>query len=65
MSHHTEPEVLASELAASIVGARVGAASGRPNATEGRDAADYYRVILAEVRRGLGLPAREGDGGGE
>jgi hypothetical protein len=57
--------VLASELAASIVGARVGAASGRPNATEGRDVADYYRVILAEVRRGLGLPAREGDGGGE
>ena len=65
MSHHTDHEVLASELTASIVAARVGAAAGRPTGTEGEEAAQYYRAMLTEVRRGLGLPPLSGDGGAE
>ena len=53
----TDLSVLAVDLATRIVTARVGAAAGRPNALEGRDAAAYLREVLAEVRRGLGLPA--------
>jgi hypothetical protein len=52
----TDPDTFAAELAVRIVTARVGAAAGRPNAAEGRDAAAYLRVVLAEVRRSLGLP---------
>jgi hypothetical protein len=46
---------LAMEMAVRIVTARVAAAAGRPNAAEGREAAGYLRVVLDEVRRGLGL----------
>jgi len=46
---------VALEMAVRIVCARVGAAAGRPNAIEGRDAAAYLRVMLDEVRRALGL----------
>jgi hypothetical protein len=47
----------AAELTAQIVAARVGAAAGRPNATEARDAADYIRIVHAEVLRTLGVDA--------
>lgn len=47
----------AAELTAQIVTARVGAAAGRPNATEARDAADYIRIVHAEVLRTLGVDA--------
>ncbi len=50
-----EQEQLAAELATRIVTARVGAAAGRPNAMEGADAAEYFRLILAETRRAVGL----------
>ncbi len=50
-----DPNRVAAELAGQIVAARVGAAAGRPTADEGREAAGYYRVILAETRRALGL----------
>ncbi len=50
-----EQEQMAAELATRIVAARVGAAAGRPNAMEGADAAEYFRLILAETRRALGL----------
>jgi hypothetical protein len=52
-----DPERIAADLATRIVSARVSAAAGRPNVTEGLDAAGYFRVILAETRRALGLPA--------
>lgn len=52
---HDDPQRLAAELAGQIVAARVGAAAGRPTADEGRDAAGYYRIILTETRRALGL----------
>jgi hypothetical protein len=39
----------AAELTAQIVSARVGAAAGRPNATEGRDLADYIRIVNTEA----------------
>lgn len=52
---HDDPERIAAELATRIVSARVGAAAGRPNLTEGQDAAGYFRVILNETRRALGL----------
>jgi hypothetical protein len=59
----TDPDVHAVELAVRIVSARVGAAAGRPNGAEGREAAAYLRVVLDEVRRGLGLPpVPESDG---
>jgi hypothetical protein len=45
----------AAELTAQIVAARVGAAAGRPNAAEARDAADYIRIVHAEVLRTLGV----------
>lgn len=64
MSHHADHEVLASELTAAIVAARVGAAAGRPTGAEGAEAAQYYRAMLVEVRRGLGLPVQE-EGGAE
>src|SRR5262249_30519629 len=51
----TDPDVFAMDLAVRIVSARVGAAAGRPNGAEGREAAAYLRVVLDEVRRGLGL----------
>jgi hypothetical protein len=51
-----DPQRLAAELAGQIVAARVGAAAGRPTFEEGKDAARYYRVILQETRRALGLP---------
>lgn len=50
-----DPHRLAAELAGQIVSARVGAAAGRPSADEARDAASYYRIILIETRRALGL----------
>jgi hypothetical protein len=56
MADQTDPEVLASQLTTTIVAARVGAAAGRPTGAEGEEAAQYYRAMLAEVRRGLGLP---------
>jgi hypothetical protein len=52
----TDPDAYAAELAVRIVSARVSAAAGRPTAAEGREAAAYLRVVLDEVRRGLGLP---------
>jgi hypothetical protein len=60
MAEQTEPEILASQLTTTIVAARVGAAAGRPTGTEGAEAAQYYRAVLDEVRRGLGLPPMEG-----
>jgi len=65
MPHPADHEVLASELTASIVAARVGAAAGRPTGAEGEEAAQYYRAMLIEVRRGLGLPSWSSDGGTE
>jgi hypothetical protein len=50
-----ETQRLAAELAGTIVAARVSAAAGRPTFEEGKDAARYYRVILHETRRALGL----------
>jgi hypothetical protein len=50
-----DADTLAMEMTVRIVAARVGAAAGRPNAGEGREAAAYLRVLLDEVRRGLGL----------
>ncbi len=50
-----ESERLAAELATRIVTARVGAAAGRPNSTEGLETAGYFRVVLRETRRALGL----------
>lgn len=50
-----DPQRLAAELAGQIVAARVGAAAGRPTLEEGKDAAGYYRAILHETRRALGL----------
>ncbi len=64
-----DPQRLAAELAGRIVAARVGAAAGRPNLAEGQDAAGYYRIILRETRRALGLgpivdpPPQESDAG--
>ena len=52
----------AAELTAQIVSARVGAAAGRPNATEGRDLADYIRIVNEEMLRALG-PEPEDDEG--
>jgi hypothetical protein len=52
-----DPDRVAATLAGEIVAARVGAAAGRPNVAEGRDAAGYYRIILDETRRALGLDA--------
>lgn len=51
-----DPERIAAELATQIVASRVTAAAGRPNVTEGLDAAGYFRVILKETRRALALP---------
>lgn len=51
-----DPARIAAELATRIVTARVGAAAGRPNLTEGRDFAGYFRIVLGETRRALGLP---------
>ena len=51
-----DPERIAAELATQIVASRVAAAAGRPNVTEGLDAAGYFRVILKETRRALALP---------
>ncbi len=51
-----DPQRLAAELAAQIVSARVAAAAGRPNAAEGQDLAGYFRIVLRETRRSLGLP---------
>ncbi len=53
---------VAMEMAVRILAARVAAAAGRPNAVEGREAAGYLRVMVDEVRHGLGLgplPRRE------
>ena len=50
-----DPQRLAAELAGQIVAARVGAAAGRPTPEEGKEAAGYYRVVLHETRRALGL----------
>lgn len=65
MTDRTDLDVLASQLSATIVAARVGAAAGRPTGAEGEEAAQYYRAMLAEVRRGLGLPSPSSDGGPE
>ena len=46
---------VAMEMAVRILAARVAAAAGRPNAVEGREAAGYLRVMVDEVRHGLGL----------
>ncbi len=43
----------ATELTATIVAARVGAAAGRPNATEGKDLADYIRIVQREMLAAL------------
>ncbi len=51
-----DPDRLAAELATQIVSARVTAAAGRPNAAEGQDLAGYFRIVLRETRRALGLP---------
>ncbi len=51
-----DPARIAAELATQIVTARVSAAAGRPNVTEGRELAGYFRVVLGETRRALGLP---------
>jgi len=51
-----DPQRLAAELAAQIVSARVGAAAGRPTPVEGQDLAGYFRIILSETRRAVGLP---------
>lgn len=50
------PELLAAQLAAQIASSRVGAAAGRPNAVEGQEFAGYFRIVLRETRRALGLP---------
>ena len=47
-------KVKAAELTAQIVAARVGAAAGRPNATEGRDLAEYFRIVHREVSVAVG-----------
>jgi hypothetical protein len=52
-----ELRVKAAELTAQIVAARVGAAAGRPNATEGKDLADYIRIVQREMLEALGGPA--------
>ena len=54
-------ETVAMEMTVRIMTARVGAAAGRPNAAEAREAAGYLRVLLEEVRRGLGLPPMPDD----
>ena len=54
-----DPARLAAELATQIVTARVSAAAGRPTITEARDLAEYFRVVLGETRRALGLPRIE------
>jgi hypothetical protein len=51
-----DPARIAAELATRIVSARVGAAAGRPNTIEGRELAGYFRTVLGETRRALGLP---------
>lgn len=51
-----DPARLAAELATQIVTGRVAAAAGRPNVTEGRDLSGYFRIVLGETRRALGLP---------
>lgn len=51
-----DPTLLAAELATRIVTSRVGAAAGRPNIAEGRDLSGYFRIVLGETRRALGLP---------
>lgn len=51
-----DPALIAAELATKIVTARVGAAAGRPNVTEARDLSGYFRIVLGETRRALGLP---------
>ena len=58
MSHDLRDR--AAELTAQIVAARVGAAAGRPNATEAGDLADYIRVVQQEMMRALtGEPPTE------
>ncbi|MEW6581766.1 MAG: hypothetical protein AB1416_03295 [Actinomycetota bacterium] len=64
MAAEDDREVLATQLAASVLTSRVGAAAGRPNALEAVDAAAYYRIVLAEIRDGLGLPPRPPADGG-
>jgi hypothetical protein len=51
-----DPARIAAELATQIATSRVGAAAGRPNLVEGREFAGYYRILLGETRRALGLP---------
>jgi len=52
----------AAELTAQIVAARVGAAAGRPNATEGSDLADYIRIVQREMLSALsGEPPSDED----
>jgi hypothetical protein len=51
-----DPARIAAELATQIVTARVGAAAGRPNIIEGQECAGYFRIVLGETRRALGLP---------
>lgn len=60
-------ELRATELAVSVLAARVAAAAGRPTLAEGMEAAAYLRIIRGEIRDGLGLPPREqeGQGGGD
>lgn len=53
---HKDTAALASRLAADVLAARVGAATARPSAGEGREAAAYYRQVFAEIMRGLGTP---------
>lgn len=48
-----ESRARAAELTAQIVAARVAAAAGRPNATEGRDLVEYIRLVHAEMLRAL------------
>lgn len=50
-----DPARVAAELATQIATARVGAAAGRPNGIEGREFAGYFRIVLGETRRALGL----------
>lgn len=51
-----DAETRAAELAVHILASRVGTATARPSVAEGRETAAYFRILLRETRRALGLP---------
>jgi len=51
-----DAEMRAAELTASILASRLGSATARPGVVEARETAAYFRILLGEVRRALGLP---------